>query len=178
MKSWPILLALLPLLAQADLYRWVDPESGSIKFSNSPPSWMQGVEPSGRRAPAVEVIPFRTASPALAPPSNVAAVPAPAEAKPQTGSAPADSAAPVEVLEAQWRGLLKIFSQLPERTDFERSGTAIRQQLQTYEALNAALDRRDPAGAGRRRAEEATLLERVRKGLEAQFGNRIRPESK
>lgn len=39
--------------ARADLYRWVDPETGSVKFSNFPPS--------GDR-PAV-IVPFRGASP-------------------------------------------------------------------------------------------------------------------
>ena len=58
---------LLCSAAHADLYRWVDPESGSVKLSNAPPPWY---ERGG--GPAVEVIPY-TARPAavdpLAPPS-------------------------------------------------------------------------------------------------------------
>jgi len=51
--------------AAADLYRWVDPETGSIKFSSYPPPWY-GDEAKQRRAPKVEVIaPMRTA-PAVA----------------------------------------------------------------------------------------------------------------
>lgn len=44
--------------AAADLYRWVDPESGSVKFSSYPPPWY-GDEARERRAPKVEVIPAR-----------------------------------------------------------------------------------------------------------------------
>ena len=42
--------------AAADLYRWVDPESGSVKFSSYPPPWY-GDEAKQRHAPKVEVIP-------------------------------------------------------------------------------------------------------------------------
>ncbi len=44
--------------AAADLYRWVDPETGSVKFSSYPPPWY-GDEAKQRRAPKVEVIPTR-----------------------------------------------------------------------------------------------------------------------
>ena len=47
--------------AAADLYRWVDPETGSVKFSSYPPPWY-GDEAKQRRAPTVEVIaPARSA---------------------------------------------------------------------------------------------------------------------
>ena len=42
--------------AGADLYRWVDRDSGSIKYSSYPPPWY-GDEAKQRRAPKVEVIP-------------------------------------------------------------------------------------------------------------------------
>ena len=42
--------------AAADLYRWVDPETGSVKFSSYPPPWYD--DPAqARRAPKVEHIP-------------------------------------------------------------------------------------------------------------------------
>lgn len=44
--------------AAADLYRWVDPETGSIKFSSYPPPWY-GDEKLERRLPKVEHIPPR-----------------------------------------------------------------------------------------------------------------------
>ena len=42
----------------ADLYRWVDPETGSVKFSSYPPPW-HGDAAKERRAPKVEHIPAR-----------------------------------------------------------------------------------------------------------------------
>jgi hypothetical protein len=52
--------------AAADLYRWVDPETGSIKFSSYPPPWF-GDPARERRAPKVEVIPERSSAPAGGP---------------------------------------------------------------------------------------------------------------
>jgi hypothetical protein len=172
MKRALLLLALAPVLAQADLYRWVDPVSGSIKYSNSPPA-------APLEAGPVEVVPFRGPSAVSPAPFSPAAAPS-VEKSPGAAQAVAPPAAssPLATLETQWRGLLKIFSALPERPDFERSGTGWRQQLQAYETLIGELDRRDPAGAARRRLEEASVLERVRKGLEAQFGGRLPPEQK
>jgi len=52
--------------ALADLYRWVDPATGTVKFSSYPPPWFNDPASQGR-APKVEVIrPGRTA-PAFAP---------------------------------------------------------------------------------------------------------------
>jgi hypothetical protein len=64
MMRFAIAIAVLVWAAQfsgtaaADLYRWVDPESGSVKFSSYPPPWY-GDEAKERRAPKVEVIPAR-----------------------------------------------------------------------------------------------------------------------
>ena len=44
---------LLCSAAHADLYRWVDPQSGSVKFSSAPPPWFE----SGS-GPQVERIPY------------------------------------------------------------------------------------------------------------------------
>ena len=59
MKWFPLfLLGILINPAFADLYRWVDPESGSVKFSSYPPPWY-GDENLEKRAPKVEHIPPR-----------------------------------------------------------------------------------------------------------------------
>ena len=42
--------------AAADLYRWVDPQTGTVKFSSYPPPWFGDAQRAGR-APKVEVIP-------------------------------------------------------------------------------------------------------------------------
>jgi hypothetical protein len=59
-----ILIAALAWAAPvaADLYRWVDPETGTVKFSSYPPPWY-GDEAKQRNAPKVEVIPSRVKPP-------------------------------------------------------------------------------------------------------------------
>ena len=45
---------LLCSAAHADLYRWVDPESGSVKLSSAPPPWFDtGAGPQVERIPYV-----------------------------------------------------------------------------------------------------------------------------
>jgi hypothetical protein len=73
--------------AIADLYRWVDPETGSVKFSSYPPPWY-GKEQSAPRAPKVEVIAPMKSAPAFAPEPD--ADPAPA-AKTGDRSEPRDA---------------------------------------------------------------------------------------
>jgi len=63
--------------AAADLYRWVDPETGSIKFSNAPPRWY-GDPALERGAPKVEVIPERSSAPSSGPRPEIEAKPKPA----------------------------------------------------------------------------------------------------
>ena len=77
--------------AHADLYRWVDPESGSVKLSNSPPPWY---ERGG--GPAVELIPYTA---------------------PRTRPAAADPFAPPSVgaLQARWREALLAVSSQPTK---------------------------------------------------------------
>ena len=77
--------------AHADLYRWVDPESGSVKLSNSPPPWYER-----GAGPAVELIPY---------------------AAPRARPAAADPFAPPSVgaLQARWREELLAFSSQPTR---------------------------------------------------------------
>ena len=80
--------------AQADLYRWVDPETGSVKFSNAPPPWYE----SGS-GPQVDRIPYK-----------------------QPGSrAPAGDQAQQEAalgLEARWREQLQKLTPQSTREEF------------------------------------------------------------
>lgn len=77
--------------AAADLYRWVDPETGSIKFSSYPPPWY-GDPAKERRAPKIEVIPERSSAPSSGPkPEELAR---PEIARPGPGSAEPRSAEP------------------------------------------------------------------------------------
>jgi hypothetical protein len=57
------LLMLVAPAAHADLYRWVDPQTGSVKFSSVPPPASQT---------GVEVVPYRGAASATAKPPPAA----------------------------------------------------------------------------------------------------------
>ena len=134
-----LIATLISAPAYADLYRWVDPQTGSVKFSSTPPPWFGDAEKE-RGAPAVEVVPDRARAAAAAP-----------EKKPAAGLAG---------LEARWADLLRYFASLPPGTDF----SGLQQQLQEYAAAGAELNRLDPAGAQRRRAQEAAAMARVGAG--------------
>lgn len=137
--------------AQAQLYRWIDPESGSTKFSSYPPPWL-GDPARERRAPKVEVIPPGKPAPPQRgdldlPPPALTASPA---------AAPADPAA--AELAARFRlALTELSSQLV------RSGGNISPELQKrvdeFTALSEKLDRADPAGATARQAEMQAAMQ-------------------
>jgi hypothetical protein len=148
--------ALAPQAAHADLYRWVDPQSGSVKFSSYPPPWF-GDQARELHAPATEVIVYQ------------------GPGAPRTAAAPAKpsaAASMLSALESRFAGLRQFFSTLPSNADFSRAGSGIQQQIEAYQALSAELDRLDPAGAARRRAQEVGVMETVRRGLEAQFATK------
>ena len=127
-----LLLLALAAPAHADLYRWVDPDSGSVKFSSLPPANPQ-LRP--------ELVPYRS---------------------PPKPAASATASNSLSALEARWRALvLQLASRSPQDTGRDRG--ALREELETYEALRAELDRRDPAGAPRRAAETGALVERLRR---------------
>jgi hypothetical protein len=159
MRLLVLLIALLALPAHADLYRWVDPQTGSVKFSSYPPPWV-GDQQRERGAPVVEVIRHQTPAAAQAP--------RPAAAAPVKPAAPL---LPFAELESQWQSLLQFFSSIPSNVDFDGAGAAFQQHAQMYQAVSAELDRQDPAGAARRRAQaqEAGILGRLRSGFDAQF---------
>jgi hypothetical protein len=144
--------------AVADLYRWVDAESGSVKFSSYPPPWYSE-EIQQRGMPKVERIPSRSDAPARRD--------EPEKARP-TGIGQELSKA-LEILEAKRKALMASFGSLPKGEDFSRAGEGLRQQVETYDALTAELDRMDPRGAERRRAAAPPLMERIVEGLRAQF---------
>ncbi|MGH8723399.1 MAG: DUF4124 domain-containing protein [Burkholderiales bacterium] len=149
MKVLVLLAGLVALPAHADLYRWIDRETGSVKYSNFPPPWFGDPEKE-RRSPAVEVIPYRD----------------PRAAKPAATDKPSPAAAAIAGLQARWTELARSFAALPATTDFERAGPGLRQQIEAYQVLSAELDRLDPAGAARRRAQEPAVVEVLRRGLE------------
>ena len=145
MRAAALLVCLAALPAHADLYRWIDPQSGSVKLSSQPPT-DPGIN--------AQLVPFRN----------------PAAPRQQAASAqkPKPAAGVLAELEARWSQML---SQLGSATpqDFSRSSQGWQQQLEAYEAVRVELDRLDPAGAARRRNEATTLFERLKQGFAAQF---------
>ena len=137
---------------RADLYRWVDRETGSVKYSNFPPPWYGDPLREGAN-PAVEIL--RHQAPAKPPAEK--GVEKGVEKPPATAQ-----------LEERWRSMLQFLSSLPQRPDFDRSGQVLQQQVQALQAARAELDRLDPNGMARRRAEETTVLEQLRRSIEAQ----------
>lgn len=132
--------------ARADLYRWIDPESGSVKLSNLPPA---------ESSVNAEVVPYR---------GLVAPKPAPTA----FNVAPKPAANAMEALQARLTELMtQITGASPQ--DFNRAGQGVRQQMEAYEALRVELDRLDPAGAARRRAESTSFLDKVKQGFATQF---------
>jgi len=121
----------LPLTAHADLYRWIDPASGSVKFSSQRPSDPR-IEP--------QVVPYK------APPPP----PKPAPARP-TSTNPD--------LEARWRLLAAELAAIPPQ-ELKTGSDRARQQVQALAAARDELDRADPAGVARRDAELQAILQR------------------
>lgn len=156
MRILLLLATLTATPAHADLYRWVDPQTGSVKFSSYPPPWF-GDQARELHAPATEVVVYQAPG---------APRPAAAPVKPSA------AASILSALESRLAGLRQFFSALPPNADFSRAGSGIQQQLEAYQALSAELDRLDPAGAARRRAQEVGVMETLRRGLEAQFGKK------
>ena len=133
-------------LALADLYRWVDPETGSIKYSSYPPPWV-GDPQQERRAPRVERIPAGRTEPVV---------------KPET---------PLELLDVRRKEMLQGLLQFSSRDDFNRAGSGLKQQLGAFQAVSAELDKLDPRGAAARKSESQALLDKLIEGLRAPFAS-------
>ena len=137
------LLVVLPLSAHADLYRWIDPATGSVKLSSQPPS-DPGIEP--------EVVRYN----APTPPKPAGAKPVP----PKPAAAAPNVSGPVAELEAHWRSLAAQLMALPPE-ELKSGSDRVRQQTQALEAARAELDRLDPGGTSRRSAEMLAMTQRA-----------------
>jgi hypothetical protein len=142
--------------AAADLYRWVDPDTGSIKFSSYPPPWY-GDPGRERGAPKVEHIPARQATPAPAPAPAAGQARTPAKVPAAPSAAPAS--AEVAALELRRKQMLEQLRAAAARAP-ERSGPELQKLFSAYGQLVAEMDRLDPQGAAARRVDTQALLER------------------
>lgn len=132
--------------AAADLYRWIDPETGSTKFSSYPPPWY-GDAAKQRRAPKVEVIPAGKAAPA---------------AVEESVGAPAGES--LEALTARRKAMLQQIPMLSAQTGPDR-GQALTKHLEAFGALSGQMDKLDPKGSAARNAEAQAVIEKIIKGL-------------
>ena len=121
----------------AQLYRWLDPDSGSIKFSSLPPS-----DPRVQ----AEVVTPRSGPMPRQPAASGSALP------------------PVAPLDTRWREVLAKLMTVTEKAVLS-SPDSVRQDIEMLQALRAELDRTDPAGAPQRQSEQAAVLERLRQAL-------------
>jgi hypothetical protein len=153
--------------AAADLYRWVDPETGSIKYSSYPPPWY-GDPARERGKPKVERIPAGYGAPP----------PAEADEPGKAGPAPGTPAFQLGSLDARRKTILQLLASLPQREDFARSGAGFQQHLLAYQAVTAEMDRLDPKGAAARRAESQPIIDKLREGLRALGGAAPPPVAK
>ena len=144
-----MLLLFLAASAHADLYRWIDPATGTVTYSNVPPA---DPNVSPQVVPYTGPLPPKSAAP-------------PAVGKPSPAPA-ATATASVAALEAEFQSLYAQLANVPPES-FRNASEALRRQMQTYEGLRSQLDELDPAGASRRAAATLALAERIRKGLEA-----------
>ena len=160
-RLFALAVFLCPAAAQADLYRWVDPDTGSVKFSSYPPPWYGDAEKE-TRAPKVEHIPERRPSSV---PGTPVTVPGPT-GLPGTATPPGTSGFSFEALEEQRKRLMLELASPAARKDLQ-SGT-LRKQLETFAVVGAQLDQLDPAGAEKRRAEAQPVLEKLVQGLSGQ----------
>ena len=138
-------LAALAADVSAELYRWRDPQSGSIKYSSYPPPWY-GNEALEGRAPKVEVVGPRQAS-----------------IVPKT---PADQMADkvaevIRFMEKRREQLLERMTLARASPGFSASDPKFREDLQAYRAVTRELDKFDPKGAAARRRADERVFENL-----------------
>ena len=124
----------------ADLYRWVDPETGSVKFSSYPPPWF-GDAQKERRAPKVEVIAPTRIAPAFEPKRD---------ADRETAGGPAAATTREEVLKFIAQRVTALATAAPDAV--ERSYLELGESLQALEQLERQAKPASPK-------EEAARLE-------------------
>jgi len=141
-----VVLLLRAAPAAADLYRWIDPESGAIKYSSYPPPWY-GDAAAERHEPKVEFIPAAGSAAAPATPGKL-----------QEGSRA------LENLEAQRKAMLQQIPALAALSGSDRLGSPLRTELEAYAALADRMDKLDPAGAAARRGELQIVVGKIGAG--------------
>jgi Domain of unknown function (DUF4124) len=141
-----VLLAALAgtaLDAGAELYRWRDPQTGSVKYSSYPPPWYG--DETRANAPKVEV---------LGGPSDAA------KSKP-TDEMAEKVAEVIHFMEQRREQLLSRMTVARASAGFSPSDPAFRADVEAYRNVTRELDKFDPKGASARRRADARVLENL-----------------
>jgi hypothetical protein len=148
-----VLLAALAgtaLDAAAELYRWRDPQTGSIKYSSYPPPWY-GDEAREANAPKVEVLSDQPVGDTKAKPPDEMAE---------------KVAEVVRFMEQRRDQLLSRMTVARASAGFSPNNPAFRADVEAYRNVTRELDKFDPKGAAARRRADARVLENL--GIEPQ----------
>lgn len=137
--------------ADAELYRWRDPHTGTIKYSSYPPPWY-GDESRAASAPKVEVL---------------------GGEKP-AGGADAKASDPmaekvaevIRFMEQRREQLLSRITVARASAGFSPTDPAFRADLEAYRNVTRELDKFDPKGAAARSKADARVFENL--GIEPQ----------
>ncbi|MCG6951518.1 MAG: hypothetical protein LJE90_04040 [Betaproteobacteria bacterium] len=137
--------------AGAELYRWRDPQTGSIKYSSYPPPWY-GDESRAASAPRVEVLGGGNRD---------------GEANAKAPDAMAEKVAEViRFMEQRREQLLSRMTVARASAGFAPTNPAFRADLEAYRNVTRELDKFDPKGASARRKSDARVFENL--GIEPQ----------
>jgi len=145
---WALVAVLLGLApeARAELYRWRDPQTGTIKYSTYPPPWY-GDEAREATAPKVEVL-----------------------GNPQPGAkergTPADEMAEkvaevIRYMEQRRGQLLARMTVARASAGFDPSDPSFQADLRAYRGVTRELDKFDAKGAAARRSADARVFENL-----------------
>jgi len=163
--------------AAADLYRWVDPESGSVKFSSYPPPWFGDAAKQGR-APKVEVIAPMKMAPAFEPGANADREPAESANKGSVGFADGSRNGRRDALLKQLaQRVAAVASAAPEAVGKAQAG--LLEALQQLEQLDRQFKAANPKEEAARLEEKLQLaapLETQRMAVMQQLST-LRPPS-
>lgn len=136
--------------ALGELYRWHDPQSGSIKYSTYPPPWY-GDQAREARSPKVEVLSGEREA---------------AAAKSTPTDAMAEKVAEViQFMERRREQLRSRMTVARASAGFDLSAPAFQADLQAYRAVSRELDKFDSKGAAARRTADAVVFQDL--GLES-----------
>ncbi|KPK03754.1 MAG: hypothetical protein AMJ64_15035, partial [Betaproteobacteria bacterium SG8_39] len=141
-----VVLAGLAPSALAELYRWRDPQTGTVKYSSYPPPWY-GDESREAAAPKVEVVGGdkpggkETRTPADEMAEKVAEV--------------------IRFMAQRREQLLSRMTLARASAGFDSADPAFKADLQAYRAVTRELDKFDPKGAAARRRTDARVFDNL-----------------